>query len=211
MKFTVFTYLGIWAALAAALAITTPSGLFVYHPRNIIPKEAITMRVFALPLLALIVLFAVSCSPTMPVPLSATEATALTEDLKDRSFVHFDPSSRSDKRSSVTIDFFHGLSLFGQYAEDDHAVYAWGIGSQEYSISRTGPDEYTLLFTDPIPWQELPTPCGDCIDPSGVSIAVKGLESGPVAFKVHDPDGQLPPPFPMLADWTAFGEDQYFD
>ena len=174
--------------------------------RNIMRRS--TQRIGALA----VALAAAACGgegPFEPVPES--EAEEIRAALAGRSFRQFDPDVDGNPRKGVILDFHAGLQLWAQYAEADHAVDEWEISSSAYRIERSG-SEIRLHFTNPVPRRILATPCDDCIPVAGVSISVRDVfdEAG-IRFKVNDPDGRLPSPFPVFTSWTRFREDEIFD
>lgn len=160
---------------------------------------------------ALVILLALSCSASLPERLSATEEARLKEDLHDRSFRQFEPSRDSDPRKGVIIEFFDGIALWAQYAEGEYAKKEWEISSRNYRILKYSNSEYEFVFVEPQTRQQIPTECENCIAISGVTLSVRGLEGGKISFKVNDPKGVLPLPFPVFNSWTKFQEDEYFE
>ena len=145
--------------------------------------------------------------------LTGPEADPIKTELSDRSFRQFVPHVDGDPRKAVILDFFNGLSLWAQYAEGDHAVHEWEIAAADYSVAResVGPETViTLLPTDPATSRHLPTECDDCIIVTCVSVSVRNVfDPGRMAFRVNDPMGVLPSPFPVFSEWTRFNEDIY--
>lgn len=155
-------------------------------------------------------LLALSCSGPPSGPLPAAEEARIKEELHDRSFRQFKPSRDSDPRKAVIIEFFDGITLWAQYAEGEYAVNEWEIASQDYRILHRGGFEYEFVFVGPKSRQQIPTECKDCIELSGVSVSVRGLDRGEVSFKINDPEGLLPLPFPVFNSWTRFQQDEYY-
>ena len=169
------------------------------------------MRVMILILVTFLLLLALSCSDSPPEPLPEEDEARLKQDLHDRSFRQFEPSRDAEQRKAVILEFFGGMTLWAQYAEGEYAVNEWEISSQDYRILKSGASEYELQFVDPASRQQIPSECEDCIPLSGVSVSVRALDSDQVSFKINDPKGILPPPFPVFSSWTMFLEDEYFE
>ncbi|MXZ62307.1 MAG: hypothetical protein F4Y98_01525 [Chloroflexi bacterium] len=147
-------------------------------------------------------------------PVSDPDAQRVRAELADRSFRQFEPDRDGDPRKAVIIEFFDGLGLWAQYAEGDHAVDEWEVRSADYDIESRGDvaDEVTLTFVAPESRQQFPDACEGCIDTSGVSISVRNVfDADRIQFRIGDPDGVLPSPFPVFGSWTRFEEDEYFD
>ena len=135
-------------------------------------------------------------------------------ELEDRSFRQFEPSKDASPRKAVVLDFFDGVTLRAQYAEDGYAVSEWQISSNDYRIESRGGDsgEVTISFVAPTSRQQFPEACEDCIETSGVSISIRNVfDADRIRFRVNDPNGNLPSPFPVFGSWTRFEEDEYFD
>lgn len=165
-----------------------------------------------MPIIATVVLLlAPSCSGSPPEPLPVAEEARLKEELHDRSFRQFDPSRNADMRRAVIVEFFDGITLWAQYAEGEYAEKEWEMSSEDYRILKGSGSEYEIVFVAPRTRQQIPTECENCIDVSGVSVSVRGPEGGEVWFKINDPEGILPLPFPVFNGWTKFREDEYFD
>ena len=144
-----------------------------------------------------------------PVSVSEAERQRIVAELDDRSFRQFEPHRDGNPRKGVILDFFNGISLWAQYGEDGHAVNEWDIHAESYRVEARG-SEYILTFNDPRSYQQFPTECEDCIPTTGVSISVRDLfDKEKIAFRVNDPEGDLPLPFPVFGSWTRFGEDEY--
>ena len=169
------------------------------------------MRVMILVFMTFLLLLALSCSGSPPEPLPVAEEARLKEELRDRSFRQFDPSRDSDPRKAVIIEFFDGITLWAQYAEGEYAVKEWEIASQDYRILRHNASEYEFVFVEPTTRQLIPTECEDCIEVSGMTVSVRGIEGGGVSFKINDPEDNLPSPFPVFNSWTKFQADEYFE
>ena len=68
----------------------------------------------------------------------------------------------------------------------------------------------TLYPVAPRTLQQFPTECSACIDVTGVSVSVRNVfDPDRIAFRLNDPDGVLPLPFPVFARWTDFREDEW--
>ncbi|MDE2697157.1 MAG: hypothetical protein OXH97_11705 [Chloroflexota bacterium] len=182
------------------------------------------LRVAFFGLLALIFLLAVAIVVTFAMrisggagtlsPVSDADTQRVRAELVDRSFRQFEPHRDGDPRKAVIIEFFDGLGLWAQYAEGDHAVDEWEVRSAAYTIKSRGDvaDEVTLTFIDAESRQQFPDACEGCIDTSGVSISIRNVFDGDgMRFRINDPDGVLPSPFPVFGSWTRFEEDEYFD
>ena len=106
------------------------------------------------------------------------------------------------------LDFFDGMRLWAQYAVGDEAVHEWEIYSEDVSVEISG-GVATLTMVDPRSRQQLPSQCENCIPTGGVSVSVRDLlRREQIRFRLNDPDGVLPPPFPVFATWTRFIEDE---
>ena len=169
------------------------------------------MRLLTPILAAFALLMVLSCSGSPPEPLPAAEEVRLKEELHDRSFRQFDPSKDADIRKAVILEFFDGITLWAQYAEGDYAEKEWEISSKDYRILKSGASDYELVFVDPGTRQQIPVECEDCVEVSGVTVSVKGLEGEEASFKINDPESILPLPFPVFNSWTKFQEDEYFE
>ena len=144
-------------------------------------------------------------------PLTASEVAAVKAELADRSFRRFEPHVDGDPRKGVILDFFGPLSLWAQYAERGHALNEWEIVADDYRVERAGSGQVMTLY--PVAAravQQLPTECRGCIDVTGVSVSVRNaFDSDRIAFRLNDPDGVLPLPFPVFTQWTEFREDEW--
>lgn len=155
------------------------------------------------------------CSGAGPLePIAEADAERIMTELEDRSFRQFDPDRDAERRKGVVLDFFDGVTLRAQYAEDGYAVSEWEIASNDYRVEARGDDggEVTISFVAPTSRQQFPEACADCIETSGVSISIRNvLDADRIRFRVNDPNGVLPSPFPVFGSWTRFEEDEYFD
>ena len=155
------------------------------------------------------------CSGAGPLePVSEADAQRIQSELVGRSFRQFDPDRDADRRKGVVLDFFDGFSLSAQYAEGGYAVSEWEISSNDYRIESRGDDggEVTIYFVAPTSRQQFPEECEDCIETSGVSISIRNVfDADAIRFRVNDPEGVLPSPFPVFGSWTQFEQDEYFD
>ena len=144
-------------------------------------------------------------------PLTASEVAAIKDELAHRSFRQFEPHVDGDPRKSVILDFFGPLSLRGQYAEGGHALNEWEIVADDYRVERAGYGQMVTLYpVAPRTLQQFPTECGGCIDVTGVSVSVRNVfDPDRIGFRLNDPDGVLPLPFPVFARWTEFREDEW--
>ena len=155
-----------------------------------------------------------SCGPAPPAqPVSGEEEARIKAELRDRSFRQFEPSRDGSPRKGVILDFFGPASIWAQYAEGDRAVNEWEIASDQYRIKRRGgSSEITIYLDQPRAMQTLPTRCDDCISTEGVSISIRDVfDSAKISFKLNDPNGVLPSPFPVFGSWTRFSEDEYLE
>ena len=113
----------------------------------------------------------------------------------------------------MILDFFSGIEVCAQYAEDGHAIVEWQINSDSYHIEgRNDGSEVTIYFNEPRSRQQFPERYDGCIDTSGVSISIRNVfDREKMFFKLNDPNGVLPAPFPVFETWTRFNEDEIFD
>jgi hypothetical protein len=158
-----------------------------------------------------VVAAAVACGEGSPAkPVTDSEDVLVRSELEDRSFRQFEPNVDGDPRKGVIIDFTERFSLWGQYSEGDNAVNEWEITSDDYRIEKHGAiSEVTVYFVEPQSMQVLPTMCTNCIETAGVSISIRSvLSSTNIEFKINDPDGVLPSPFPLFNSWSKFQEDE---
>ncbi len=168
---------------------------------------------------ALLVLFAVlvvatACSADGPLePVSEAEAERIKAELEGRSFRQFEPGKDASPRKAVVIDFFGPVGIYAQYAEGGHVVDEWELYAQDYGIEqRSGGAEITVRFTGPRTRQQFPTRCEDCVPVSGFSISIRDVfDKEEIAFRLNDPEGVLPSPFPVFTSWTRFREDEIFN
>lgn len=157
---------------------------------------------------------ATSCGENGPFePVNPDEEERVRTTMNGRSFRQFEPAKDASPRKGVILDFTGGFSLWAQYARDGHAVDEWEVVAKDYRIERAGNgSEFRISFVAPNSAQSFPGKCENCIQTSGVSISIRDLfDSGKISFKVNDPDGNLPSPFPVFKSWTKFSEDEYFD
>ena len=89
----------------------------------------------------------------------------------------------------------------------------WEIASDQYRIKRrAGNSEITIYLDQPRAMQTLPTRCDDSKSTEGVSIFIRDVfDSAKISFKLNDPNGVLPSPFPVFGSWTRFSEDEYLE
>ena len=89
----------------------------------------------------------------------------------------------------------------------------WEMVSDDYRIERHGDSsEITIYLDQPRSMQTLPTKCDDCVPTAGVSISIRDVfDSAKISFKLNDPNGVLPPPFPVFRSWTRFIEDEIME
>lgn len=173
------------------------------------------MSRLALRFLAIFSLFVLlSCGSDTPAqPVTGEEEYRIKAELKDRSFRQFEPSKDASLRKGVIVDFFGPVNVWAQYAEGDRAVNEWEIASDDYSIERRGDSsEITIYLDQPTSMQTLPNRCDDCIPTAGLSISIRDVfDRDSISFKLNDPNGNLPPPFPVFGSWTRFSEDEYME
>ncbi len=148
-----------------------------------------------------------------PMPVSQAEQAQIKAKLDDRSFRQFEPSRDASPRKAVIIDFFDGISIWAQYAEGDRALREWEIASSNYSIEKHGDgSEITIRFDQPRSIQILPTECEGCIETEGFTISIRDVfDSEKLSFRLNNPSGILPTPFPVFGSWTRFQEDIYYE
>lgn len=173
------------------------------------------MTRLSLQFVAMLSLFALlSCGAETPAqPVTGEEEERIKAELEDRSFRQFEPSRDASPRKGVILDFSGTISVWAQYAEGDRAVNEWEIASDDYRIERRGGgSEITIYLDQPRSMQTLPDRCDDCIPTAGLSISVRDVfDRDRISFKLNDPNGSLPPPFPVFGSWTRFSEDEYME
>ena len=151
---------------------------------------------------------------TFLAPLTEEESRPIMAELQDRSFRQFDPSRDGNPRRGVILDFLGDrVGLWAQFAADGRAIHEWEIVSEDFQL-QGNPDgsQVRILFNQATAEQHLPSGCDDCIDWAGMSISVKDVfEPDRISFKLADPRGALPLPFPVFESWTDFQEDEYFE
>ena len=154
---------------------------------------------------------------TLPIGAEGAQVLAVKADLQGRSFRQFDPSVDASPRRGVVLDFFDGVSLWAQYAEEEHAVNEWQISAADYRLEKAGDAkfqdaEFVIRFEAPESSQLFPEECSNCIPTEGFSISVRNVpDSERISFKLNDEGSRLPPPFPVFGSWTRFREDEYFE
>lgn len=175
-------------------------------------------RLLTVILLVLALLLAASCSRAAPLrPVGEDEEIRIKAELKDRSFRQFVPSRDASPRKGVMLEFSGRVSIWAQYAEGNQAVNEWEIVSGDYRIESRGDrdedtSEITVQFDQPKSTRGLPSRCEDCILTSGVSISIRNVfDPGRISFRINDPNGVLPSPFPVFESWTRFSEDEYME
>ena len=138
-----------------------------------------------------------------------SEADRVKAELQDRSFRQFEPSVDASPRKGVILSFFGPLTIWAQYAEGNHALNEWEIAADDYRVEEHGGSEITLHLDAPRSAQALPTRCDGCIPTDGVSLSIRNVFDGEgIEFRLNDPNGVLPPPFPVFESWTRFREDE---
>ena len=164
--------------------------------------------------LALALFLVSSCDRfAAPQPVGGPRRRASKPNWRDVRFRRFEPSKDASPRRGVILDFSGRVSIWAQYSEDGHAVNEWEIISNDYRIERRGgSSEITIQLDQPRSTQGFPTRCGDCIPTSGVSISIRDVfDRDRISFKVNDPNGILPPPFPVFGSWTELPEDEIME
>lgn len=148
-----------------------------------------------------------------PEPATDAEAAEIKAALEDRSFRQFDPGMDDDPRRGVIIDFFNGVEVWAQYAEGDRAIDEWRLFASDYRIEKSGNlSTVTLYLENPSSERILTEQCQDCIPMDSFSISIRNaLDEDGIRFRLNDPDGVLPSPFPVFTSWTRFSEDEYFE
>ena len=110
-----------------------------------------------------------SCGGSVQEPVSGPEEERIKSELSGRSFRQFEPSKDSSPRKGVILEFFNGIRLWAQYAEDGHAKYEWEIYSTDYRIESRGEGfpHRGLIRQSKVDMQGFPTECENCIETSG--------------------------------------------
>ena len=152
----------------------------------------------------------------MDQPQNAAEAewkATVRDELRGRSFRQFQTSKDGNRRKAVILDFSNGFRLWAQYSLDSHAIHEWEVSADSYSIDgKAGDTTFTIYLDNPRSTQEFPDPCDGCIQAEALSISIRYVFSNEkTAFKLNDPERELPLPFPVFRSWTKFEEDEYFD
>ena len=110
--------------------------------------------------------------------------------------------------------FFNGIRLWAQYAEDGHAKYEWEIYSTDYrieSMERRIPKSRSYSSIQTRHKGSQPS-ARTALKRRALSISIRDIfDSEIISFKVNDPEGDLPLPFPVFGGWTKFEEDEYFE
>ena len=105
---------------------------------------------------------------TDPYPVDRETSERMASELEGRSFRQFDPSKDGSPRMAVILDFHDGLSIWGQYSRDGHAVNEWEIRAGDYRIGWTGDDsEIVLVPLAVTSEQQFPRRCTDCVPDVG--------------------------------------------
>ena len=161
-----------------------------------------------------ILVIAPACGTDEPLqPVSAADAERIKAELAGRSFRQFEPGKDASPRKAVVVDFFGLVGIYAQYARDGHVVDEWELYAHGYSIEqRSGDSEIAVRFVEPRTRQQFPTRCEDCVPVSGFSISIRDVfDEEEIAFRLNDPEGVLPSPFPVFTSWTRFREDEIFN
>ena len=178
-----------------------------------IPKEWDDMQRCLYLTVAALMLFSITAciSSTPPRPVTLAEEAEVMAALQDRSFRAFHPSKDAEKRKGLILDLFGPVGLWAQYAVGKRAIDEWEIGAHEYRIEKHGDiSEVTIHLEGAMTQRNLPDECDNCIPTAGVSISIRNLfDSDRITFRVNDPNGILPSPFPIFKSWTRFTEDEY--
>ena len=178
------------------------------HPESVDDmKRCLYLTVIALGLFSI-----TACiSSPQPKPVTLSEKAEVMAALQDRSFRAFYPSKDAEKRKGVILDFFGPVVLWAQYAVGERAIDEWEIVTHEYRIEKHGDiSEVTIHLEGAMTQRNLPDECENCIPTAGVSISIRNLfDNDKIAFKVNDPNGILPSPFPIFESWTRFTEDEH--
>ena len=157
-----------------------------------------------------LVISSVCAGAEPPEPIEA-DPDRVQAELDGRSFRRFEPDRDADERKGVVLDFSDGVTLWAQYAEDGHVVSEWEVRASTYRVESRG-EEVTITFVDPSACRQFPEECSACVDTSSVSISIRDVfDAGGIRFRIDDPDGVLPSPFPVFGSWTRFEEDEYLD
>ena len=166
----------------------------------------------ARPVFGLLLIASVACAEVVSSdPLTASEVAAIKDELADRSFRQFEPHVDGEPKKSVGLDFFGPLSLWAQYSEGGHTLNEWEIVADDYRVECAGSGQMVTLYpVAPRTRQQFPTECVACIDVTGVSVSVRNVfDPNRIVFRLNDPNGVLPLPFPVFAQWTEFREDEW--
>lgn len=177
-------------------------------------RTGLMRRLWLSSVVTLSLLAAWACDSAPPSePVTGEEEARIKAELEDRSFRQFEPSRDGDPRKGVILDFFGPISIWAQYAEGNHAVNEWEVLADDYRIEGHGDgSEITIHLVQPGSTQTIPTECDDCIPTDNVSLSIRNVfDSESISFKLNDPDGSLPLPFPVFHSWTTFSEDEYFE
>ena len=159
--------------------------------------------------LTMLMLALASCSAESELATPENPTLALAE-LHDRSFRKFDPDVDASPRRGVILKFSADgqISLWAQYAQDGHAIHEWEIVSQDHLAEFRG-NELVIHLNAPSSTRQFPNPCEDCIETRNVSIWARNVsEKERIAFRLDDPNGVLPSPFPVFESCTRFSEDE---
>ena len=140
---------------------------------------------------------------------TVTDQRSVKSELEGRSFRQFHPAKDANPRKAVILDFSGPFVLWAQYAEEGHAVSEWEIRADDYRVSgSSGGSEVLIHLENP----QFPVMCENCVDVGGISISMREVfDSGEIAFRIDDPEKQLPSPFPVFYSWTRFNEDEVVD
>lgn len=147
-------------------------------------------------------------------PLDAVEAQRIRDELQDRSFRQFDPSRDEIPRRGVIVDFFgkDRIAIWGQFAPGNRAIHEWELVLEGYAVEGN-PDgsEIVIRFDHATSRKLLPSICENCIETTEVSVGIRNVfDADRISFRLQDPLGVLPLPFPVFDSWTVFEEDEIY-
>ena len=165
-------------------------------------------------LMVIVLLVASSCNRAAPLSIASEgDRLEIMATLQDRSYRRFEPDIDAERRKGVILDFSGGVNLWAQYAVGDFAVDEWEIAARKYRIDRSSDFSEVIIHLEGASSRRtLPEECTDCIPTTGVSISIRDVFEGEdTRFRINDPHGALPSPFPLFESWTEFPEDEYLN